>query len=280
MVVVLCTVFIACEKETVVQEDQQQVELNEEPTKDAVLPEEVSQNSRLVAKVQKDGHEFSFIALGEEDDMVVLEKLYGDDHQEIENGRRETDDLTPFEVFVKITDANIKVPSRIVKTVGEEVLKSSGRQVQEVQVYFEALDPNYIEMTNRVACYNVGATNFRNIYCNAPVSSTSTNIEFCDEAARTSSLTRSSVFGGSWREMDDTRTYTNVICGRVKVRFYAWEKDGIWPWSNYKWFLKYQVYLDNGIWYANYFTSRNTERKVIRNRVFSNGSYRSYTRFY
>ncbi|WP_438710140.1 hypothetical protein ACSTS3_13295 [Aquimarina muelleri] len=278
IVIVLSIGFIACEKEEVVE--QQQIVLNEEPTKDAVLPTDVSMHSRLVAKVQKQGHEFSFIALGEEDDIVVIERLYGDAYSNQEKGVIKNEELTPFDVFVQVTDNNIEVPDRIAKTASKEALKASNRQIQKFEKQVEILDANYVELNQKAACYDVGATNFRNTYCYAPVSSTPSNIEFCDEGARTSALTRESYFGGSWRELDDTRTWTNVICGRVRVQFYAWEKDGIWPWSDYKWFLKYQVDFDNGIWYANYLTSSNTERKVVRKRTSGTGSYRSYTRFH
>lgn len=270
--------FVACEKEEAIEE--QQVELNDVPTKDAILPTEVSMNSRLVAKVQKNGHEFSFIALGEEDDVVVIERLYGDAYNKQEKGVIKNEKLTPYDIFVKVTNKNVEVPERIAKTASEGVLKSSGRQIQKSEKPVEILDANYNKFAQKAACYDVGATNFRNTYCYAPVGSTPSNIEFCDEGARTSPLTRNSYFGGSWRELDDTRTWTNVICGRVRVQFYAWEKDGIWPWSNHKWFLKYQVDFDNGIWWANYLTSSNTERKVVRTRISSTGKYRSYTRFH
>ncbi|WP_281989449.1 hypothetical protein [Aquimarina aggregata] len=279
MAIILSIGFIACEKEEVIEGDSK-AELNEEPTKDAVLPTEVSQDFRSIAKVQKDGHEFNFIALGQEDEMVVVERLYGEALINQEKGLINDKEKTAFDVFAQVTAQNVLVPNRIAMTANKDVLKSSGRQVLKSEEYLEILDDAYAELTEKAACYNVGATNFRNTYCNAPVSSTPSNIEFCDEGARTSPLTRSSYFGGAWRELDDTRTWTNVICGRVRVQFYAWEKDGIWPWSDYKWFLKYQVDFDNGIWWANYLTSTNTERKVVRTRISSNGSYRSYTRFH
>ncbi|MEW7277234.1 hypothetical protein ABW636_01400 [Aquimarina sp. 2201CG1-2-11] len=279
IVMILSIGFVACEKEEVTEKEPQTA-VNDVPTEDAVLPTEVSLNSRVVAKVQKNGHEISFIALGEEDDMVIIERLYGEAANRQEKGLIGEEKLTAFDVFSRVTDGNVEVPERIAKTASNDVLKSSGRKVQASERYVEVLDANYNEQAQKAACYDVGATNFRNIYCAAPVSSSPSNIEFCDEGARTSPLTRNSYFGGSWRELDDTRTWTNVICGRVRVQFYAWKRDGIWPWSPHKWFLEYQVDFDNGIWYANRLTSNNTERKVVRTRISSNGSYRSYTRFH
>ncbi len=276
---ILCVGFVACEKEEVTEKEPQTA-VNDVPTEDAVLPSEVSLNSRVVAKIQKNGHEFNFIALGEEDDMIVTERLYGEAYDRQEKGLIGEEEMTAFDVFARLTDSSVEVPERIAKTASNEALKSSGRQVQASEKYVEVLDSKYNDIAQKAACYNVGATNFRNIYCAAPVSSTPSNIEFCDEGARTSSLTRNSYFGGAWRELDDTRTWTNVICGRVRVQFYAWQRDGIWPWSPHKWFLKYEVDFDNGIWWANYLTSTNTERKVVRTRISSNGSYRSYTRFH
>ncbi len=272
-------VFIACNDHEEELQDEQLQEANETPTKDAIYPTEVSETSLEVAKIQKNGHEYRFIAVGENDDMVVIEKLYGNAEKNNEDSSLEGD-LTPFDIFVSLTDANLQVPERIAKTAEGSALTNSGRHISESLAPVEILDPNYTDSTIEKACYDIGATGFRNSYCGGtPVVSTPTDIRFCDNGLWYSN-TRNSSYGGSWRERDDVQTWTNVKCGLTRVQFYAWKSSGIWPFNSYSWHLQYQVDFTNGIWYAYYYTSDYTEREVRRTRPTNSGSFRAYTRFF
>ncbi len=278
------TLFVAsCEKNEIDEIEQTnsstEQAINETPTEGAIFPTEVSETAIEVAKIQKNGHEYRFIAIGENDEMVVIEKLYGEAENNFEDSSLESG-LTPYEAFISLTDASIQVPERIAKTASEAVLKSSNRPVSASFSPVEILDANYAETTNRMACTDIGSTGFRNSYCGGtPVTSRPSDIRFCDNGTWTSN-TRNSYYGGDWKELDDTYTWTNVICGLTRVQFYAWESSGIWPFNSYSWKLKHQVDFTNGIWYAYYYTSSNTERQVKRTRPNNTGSFRAYTRFY
>ncbi|WP_298546306.1 hypothetical protein [uncultured Aquimarina sp.] len=272
-------VFVACEDREEELQDEQLQEVHETPTKDAIYPTEVSETSLEVAKIQKNGHEYRFIAVGENDDMVVIEKLYGTAEKSNEDSNL-GEDLTPFDIFVSLTNASIQVPERIAKTAEGSALANSGRQINESLAPIEILDPSYTDSTIEKACYDVGSTGFRNSYCGGtPVTSTPTDIRFCDNGLWYSN-TRNSHYGGSWRERDDINTWTNVKCGLTRVQFYAWKSSGIWPFNSYSWQLHYQVDFTNGIWYANYYSSDYTEREVRRTRPTNSGSFRAYTRFF
>ncbi|MDY8137317.1 hypothetical protein [Aquimarina sp. 2201CG5-10] len=277
--ITLGVALVACEdREEDLQEEQAQ-EINDTPTKNAVFPTEVSDISFEVAKIQKNGHEYQFIAVGENDDMVVIEKLYGTAEKNNETSNLEKDQ-TPFDIFVSLTNKNILVPERIAKTAEGAALQTSGRTIEKSERLLEILDPNYVESIQQRACYDVGSTNFRNTYCGGtPVVSTPTDIRFCDNGLWYSN-TRNSYYGGSWRERDDVQTWTNVKCGMTRLQFYAWKSSGIWPFNTYSWHLQYQVDFTNGIWYANYYTSDYTEREVRRTRPTNSGSFRAYTRFF
>ena len=276
-VCLLSIAFYSCDNQTEdLQEEEALQEINTTPTEEAVLPTEVSQISEIVATIQKDGHEYRFVAIGNNDDMVVIEKLYGDAEKSNEASTI-TQDKTPFDIFVSITKQGLEVPERIAITAKGTALQDSGRKIQAVEKTIEIKDPNFSTNNTQKACYDVGYTNFRNSYCGGtPVVSSPTDIRFCDNGTWTS-LTRSSYYGGSWRELDDTYTWTNVICGLTTVQFYAWKSSGIWPFNSWSWQLEYQVEFTNGIWYANHYTSNNTERQVRRRA--SGGSFRAYTRF-
>ncbi|WP_299890721.1 hypothetical protein [uncultured Lacinutrix sp.] len=281
LVLATLALFIAsCEKTEIIEESpNNEQELNETPTDDAVFPTEVSEIAKEIAKIQKNGHEYRFIAVGENDDMVVIEKLYGMAEKNSESSNIDGE-LTPFEIFIALTDAAVKVPERIAITAKESIYKNSGRQIDKSNFPVEILDVNYSDSLTQKGCYDVGYTGFRNSYCGGtPVTSTPTDIRFCDNGLWTSN-TRNSHYGGSWRERDDIQTWTNVVCGLTRVQFYAWKSSGIWPFNSYSWHLQYQVDFTNGIWYANYYTSDYTERQVKRTRPTNSGSFRAYTRFF
>ncbi|MBQ4804180.1 hypothetical protein J8L88_15055 [Aquimarina sp. MMG015] len=279
---IACTfgiVFVACENKEDELQDEQLQELQETPTKNAAYLDELSETSYEVAKIQKDGHEYHFIALGDEDEMIVAETLYGNASKNAEESLHSIEQ-SPFNLFIALTSNSVSVPERVAKTAKGLELEQSGRNIKKNGALLEIKDPNYAEAIDQKACYDIGATDFRNIYCGGvPVVSTPTDIRFCDNGLWTS-LTRNSYYGGDWKELDDTYTRTNVVCGLTRLQFYAWENTASWPFSDWKWVLKYQVDLPNGYWYYYYYTSTNTERQVKRTRPTSSGSFRAYTRFY
>ncbi|MGY3793588.1 hypothetical protein [uncultured Aquimarina sp.] len=275
---ILSISLLSCEnKEEELYDDSVQ-ELQDSPTKDAKYINELTQTSFEVAKIQKDGHEYHFIALGDDDEMIVAETLYG----EAANNKEESlhsIDQSPFNLFISLTKTSVSIPDRIAKTASPSALQSSGRQIENSGALLEINDPNYTNIDQK-SCYDIGATTFMNSYCGGvPVTSTPTDIRFCDNGLW-NSLTRSSFYGGDWKELDDTYTRTNVVCGLTRLQFYAWENTASWPFSDWKWVLKYQVDLPNGYWYYYYYTSTNTERQVKRTRPYNTGNFRAYTRFY
>ncbi|MDH7447165.1 hypothetical protein [Aquimarina sp. 2201CG14-23] len=275
----LGVVFVACEDREEELPDEQLQEVNPSPTKNAAYVDELSQTSFDVAKIQKNGHEYRFIALGDEDEMIIAESLYGDAAKNVEESLHSIDQ-SPFNLFVSLTKSSIPVPERIAKTAKDSEIQQSGRDIERNGNLFEINDPNYSGFSTQKACYDIGATNFMNSYCGGvPVTSTPTDIRFCDNGLW-NSLTRSSYYGGDWKELDDTYTRTNVVCGLTRLQFYAWENTASWPFSNWKWVLKYQYDLPNGYWYYYYYTSTNTERQVKRTRPYNTGNFRAYTRFY
>ncbi|WP_299443089.1 hypothetical protein [uncultured Aquimarina sp.] len=275
----LGVVFVACDTHEEELPDEQLQELQETPTKNAKYVNELNQTSFEVAKIQKDGHEYHFIAVGDEEEMIVAETLYGDAAKNAEESLHSIDQ-SPFNLFVSLTASSVSIPERISKTAKDSELQQSGRNVEKSDVLLEIKDPNYTDISTEKACYDIGSTDFRNIYCGGvPVVSTPTDIRYCDNGLWYS-LTRSSIYGGDWKELDDTYTRTNVVCGLTRLQFYAWENTASWPFSDWKWVLKYQVDLPNGYWYYYYYTSTNTERQVKRTRPTNSGSFRAYTRFY
>lgn len=279
LLVIFGLILVGCEqKEEELPEEQQLQEVNTSPTKDAEYVNTINHTSFDVATIQKNGHEYHFIALGEEDEMIVAETLYGEAAKNKEESLHSVE-LSPFNLFISLTKSDIAVPERIAKTAKESELSQSQRKVEKSGVLFEIKDPEYDSIQQK-ACYDIGSTNFRNSYCGGvPVVSTPTDVRFCDNGLW-NSLTRSSYYGGDWKELDDTYTRTNVVCGLTRLQFYAWENTASWPFSDWKWVLKYQVDMPNGYWYYYYYTSTNTERQVKRTRPNNTGSFRAYTRFY
>lgn len=280
LLVIFGLILVGCEQkeEELPEEQQLHEEVNTSPTKDAEYVNTISSTSFDVATIQKDGHEYHFIALGENDDMIVAETLYGEAAKNTEESLHSVE-LSPFNLFISLTTSDIAVPERIAKTAKASELSQAQRKVETSGVLFELKDPDY-ESIQQKSCYDIGSTNFRNSYCGGvPVVSTPTDVRFCDNGLW-NSLTRSSFYGGDWKELDDTYTRTNVVCGLTRLQFYAWENTASWPFSDWKWVLKYQVDMPNGYWYYYYYTSTNTERQVKRTRPNNSGSFRAYTRFY
>lgn len=279
IVMLLSLFFYSCgNKENELQEVQELEVTNEEPTEDAILPMEVSEVSKEVALVQNNGHEYRFISIGDQEDMIILERFYGATEKNKEN-RNLKNGKTPFDVFIAITDSTVEVPERIAKTAKEGALERSQRAIRYNQDAIEILDFNNSQqyVSNKVSDVIV-ANQCNDCCCNGTLLSTATDIKFCDNGPLIS-LVRNSYFDGAWREVDDIQTCTNESFGTVRVQFYAWKSSGIWPFITWSWHLQYQSDFADGLWWASYYSSEFTERKVIRTQI-GRGSFSAYTRFF
>lgn len=261
---ILAVLFASCDKDesgeiidgAVIDET-----INEESTlNDQELPEQ-----KLLAKIQKNGHEFKFLEVVSEGSVLVIQKL----NENAQSGDPLLDLLddqsTPFNIFAKLTNSTVDVPKAIARTSENGELETSGRKITYSTTPIELLIPGF-ETISKAGCYDEGANKFRNLRCGL-VFSTASDIRFCDNGTWISHK-RNSVFGGQWRLLDDTTTWTNVICGLTKMQFLG---------NNA---LEAQVDLPNGIWKINYYTSTNKKRSVKRFRTNNTGSFRAYTRFF
>ncbi|AXT61912.1 hypothetical protein D1816_16635 [Aquimarina sp. AD10] len=219
----------------------------------------------LVAKIQKDGHEFQFFKVGADNNIAIVQKL-NELESNVTSVILENEESTPFDVFVSLTNPDVKVPQSIANTAINNALISSGRSTTHQTDPLIVLEPGFNTLKS-AACYDVGATQFRNKYCDAPVSSTATRIEFCD-SQKWNTLIRNSVFGGKWKKMDDTLAWTNVICGLTRLQIYGNDV------------LEYQVDFTNGIWYVKWYNKGTKRRQVKRFRPNNTGKFRAYTKFF
>ncbi len=256
--------FVSCDKD----ESNEIIEdsiVNDNSTEEITTSNQLEK--RLLAKIQKNGHEFKFIQVGKKGDIVI-------GHQVSENYTNndqfatllDDENKTPFDLFISLTDKTIEVPASIAATSKNGALELSGRKSSTKIAPIVLLEPGFAKMS-KAACYDVGAKKFREVYCDAPVVSTPTSIEFCDNGTW-NTLYRNSVFDGIWRLVDDTTTWTNVICGLTRLQFL--EENAV----------VYQVDLTNGIWKYHYYTSSNKKRRVKRFRPNNTGKFRAYTKFF
>jgi len=268
--------FTACEKSNDPLLEEQVV--SSTPTIDAALPEETPTNQKLVAKIQKDGHEYTFLKFGadSENNILITEKLYGSEEAKKDLSLFTiNDNSTPFDVFIRITDNNVAIPSEIAKTIGNHLIEASKRNISNSKTTLEILDPNYEDYPYPVddtACTDVGDTEFLEEYCGVPIISLPNDISYCD-SNRERLVGRSTRYGGQWKELTNTILLTNVVCGITRIQFYGWDGLGSWV-------LEAQVDYPDGVYSTKYTTSRKTERYVRRSRPYNDGgSFRSYTRF-
>ncbi|WP_025742183.1 hypothetical protein [Aquimarina pacifica] len=254
--------LFSCEREDSTDFIDEDAQLETDINSVQVAPKQVE-----VARVQKNGHEFKFLEVGTEGNILVVHKLneFADQNDPVAMLLDDTE-RTPFDIFLGITDASIAVPASIAKTAAMGALEQSKRATGNTGASLELLEPNFGSV-QKASCYDVGAAVFANTYCYAPVVSTPTNIEFCDSGLWNTNI-RNSVFGGSWRYLDDTTTWTNVVCGLTRMQFYG---NSV---------LEAQVDLNNGIWKINYYTGTNKKRQVKRYRPQNTGSFRAFTRFF
>lgn len=225
-----------------------------------------------LAKIQKDGHEYIFEVIGEENEIVILENLYGISALENYDNSITAESNNAFEVFVALTNDNVKVPLRIAATVDESVIEASNREIDESESFFQILDPNYetevSEMEER-GCYDVGWTTFRNNYCGPWQPSTTSDLRFCDPSLKTW-LYRYSVINNS-TDFKKVRTWTNVVCGYTRISIF--DTNG---WDQYT--KLYEKNLSNGLWWVNLFPNV-PEYRVVGRQAKNGGKFRAYTRF-
>lgn len=235
--------------------------------------DEYVDTSITVATIQKDGHEYQFIAIGEEGEMVIIENLYGlaaENHEDTGIA----DDATPYDVFMSLTNENVKVPLRLAATVDESVIADSNREIAESPAHLMIEDPNYSTeiMTQDRGCYDVGWTNFYETYCGGVSSYYELPQErkFCDRGTKI-------VLARDSRDLKckKVKTWTNSICGNTLVT--VWRSTA----SNGGGLLtkKYQKSFPNGIWYLNYYSSTFEYYRVHRTVTSNNTQFRAWTKF-
>ena len=258
----LLFVVTSCGKKDVeVDTAEQQDEIPEHLLGEPVLP------SYEVATIQKDGHEYLFEAIGEEGDMVIIERLYGAAKENLENSGV-ADGLNPFEAFLLLTDDNVKIPSRIAATVDESVIAASNREIDVSISPLEILDPNYSNETEDRNCVDMGSNNFENQYC-YPYINNSSNRSFCHASARNSWHIVNS--GSRFKKV---RTYTHVANG-TSIWIRITQDNG-----GHFYDKIYQKELRCGTWWVNLFPNTSKRREVHRTPRFpDNVIFRSYTRF-
>ena len=217
-----------------------------------------------VAKIQKDGHEYLFEAIGEEGEIIIIEKLYGAAEENLEDSGVDID-ATPYEAFISLTDDNVKIPALIAATVDESVIEASNREINEASTMLEILDPTYDELEDR-ACPDYSWSEFSNTFCAA----TPVNPEerFCNPSWRyTTSATNSS---GSFRK---TKSWT-LVCGRVRIMATQVTYD------SYGFYVKHwEKEFTDGIYYVNVSSSNYRKRGIFR-QPQNGGRYRAYTKFH
>ena len=280
------TLFTACEQEEIppVQEkdkDDFAIELNDDQ-------EEAP--SRLLAKIQKDGLEYTFMEIGDTEDneyeVLLLTRVY--DNRALENTEAllTLEASSPLENYTANTDDPVTVQAPIVKIAGQETLKAISRDTYSEETPITILEAGTENgAAHRSGCYDVTEPVFRDDYCNVPLVSSPNDIEFCDSGTWTSHV-RNSTYNGSWRELNEVFTWTNVICGTTKLQFYRYKGS---------WQMRKEVILDRGIWRANYWTVTITEEtpwlpfspeirsgsrlQVQRSQETNENYFRAYTRF-
>jgi len=279
-------VFCSCEPEDpneTTNFDQDNIEISE--FSDDNLPE-----SKTIATIQKDGMEYTFIEMSNEDkntyDIFLKGKVYDYTKLNDPNWIEHIQQQNPFSLFIEITNNNVSIPKNLAKMAGSDAVKNSGRTIKNSQTEIKILDPDFHEIQQKSSnCYNENESTFRTQRCLSPLNSNPDYIEFCD-SGQWRSLIRNSVFDGNWRKLNEAFTWTNVICGSTRVKFYR--HKGSWQ-------LRKEVELDNGIWYTSYWTVTITVQnpwlpfspevrsgsklKVERKQTQTNKSFRAYTRF-
>jgi len=273
LTIIIVIGFNSCEKpnDTFIEKETN----NSIPHPEAIFPQKMKTTQKLIAKIQKNGHEFSFLKVGNisENNILITEKLYG----ELEAKKdlsvfKINDNSTPFSIFINHTDKNIAIPLEIAQTVNQQVLNKFNRKIASYATSLELLDKNDPDHFIKTACTDIGDEMFLKEYCNKSLTSLPNDILHCDSL--TSRLVgRSSIYEDQWNEFSNTILVTNVVCGVTRIQFYGWDGFGAWQ-------LEAEVDYPDGIYKSQYMTSIKTERHVLRSHPEKDGgAFRSHTRF-
>lgn len=213
--------LMSCDKSTDLLEDGAS-QLSEMPTMDEsdFDPSEVEEYpSTLIATVQKDGHEIKFSTTGppESQGILMIESLYGraQENEEFITGLSE--ESTPFDIFLAMTDMDVAVPKSIAASATDNQLELSGRHIQETSRVLNVLDENYTETEEA----ELRACGLYGLSC---YPSYSWNIGSCDSSTKTTQQTRYSYRGG-WKKVRKVYARISHNCGPVSVYFYWWNRS-------------------------------------------------------
>jgi len=202
-------------------------QISELPTlNDMNLPTEEEYPSKLIATIQKDGHQIKFHSTGspENSGIFMEESLYGIAFRNQEEYHLAKEEGTnPFDVFLALTDNEVSIPKAIANSAKDNLLELSGRKVMKTGKSLELLDAKYSEeeanIRYRGCSGDVGYENFNNWYCK---DSQPWNINHCGADERSSSSNWYSIYKGQWQEHHNTRARVNNTCNDVRVYFYSY----------------------------------------------------------
>jgi len=222
--------FISCDKSTDLQEEGAS-QLSETPTMDDsdFDPSTVVEYpSKLIATIQKDGHQITFSTTGppESQGILMAESLYG---MALENGEFITglsEETTPFDIFLAMTDKEVDVPMSIATSAKDNQLELSGRDVQETNRMLNLLDENYTEpeaaMTEVRSCYDLPW-----LSCYPDLS---WNLSSCDFMGTGKQSTKFSYAAG-WKKVRKISARVSHNCGRIGLFFFYWDRTSGGNWA-------------------------------------------------
>lgn len=278
MATVLSLSFVACEKNINLEEQIG----SEMPTADAPLPTEMKYEQKLVAKIQKDGHQIEFVASTHPDikEMITIESLYGDAASRSNEPFYNAPEWgkTPYQLFIDLTASEEPIPLEIALTAKDKSAEMTSRKILHFDQTVELLDRKYTDNSAARGClgddrgYSANVSN-----CGIPFYSYYENIRFCDSYANTGVINRKSKFGGSWLKARYAHNAINVTCGQVRNSYYVWKQVN----GKYKWVLVLNADVSSGNYSVNGGSTNGTAyyRYLRRTPWSSNKHYRMYTRF-
>ena len=242
---------------------------------DTNLSTEEEYPSKLIATIQKDGHQIKFHSTGSPEDPGIFmeESLYGTalQNQEEYHLAKDEEGANPFDVFAALTDTDVSVPKAIANSAKDDLLELSGRKIMESSNSLELLDATYseedAEVTFRGCSGDIGYSNFQNWYCGT---SYWWSIQHCQAWESTSTRNYYSIFDGTWQKHQNTRVRINNTCESVTLFFSTW--------SGSNWALHSGITVSPG---NHYRTQWFSSKKYLRlNIVPHNGAkYRTLVNF-
>lgn len=217
--------FLACDKQIDLLEGTQTHDETtlKMPVMDDVNVEEETP-ARLIATIQKNGHEIIFSE--EEHGVGMEESLYGRayDSNEAYYLSEIGEKKTPFEVFTALTDKTVDIPQSIANSASKSQIEASGRKVQKLTKPVELLDESYTEHPTLRNCYSAMMSSgaFRSKYCSSQ-SSQSWSIKYCiGYTEQFETIGKGSKYNGKWQKHKNTRVGLNNGCGKMYLRYYAY----------------------------------------------------------